>query len=88
MYPEMVARLVSRPMNWLSTAARPFVWLLGACTDAVLRLIGIRAGAIRSVTEEEIAASLEEGLDAGVIEAQEHRWCATCSGSTTGRSVR
>ena len=27
----------------------------------------------RSVTEEEIAASLEEGLDAGVIEAQEHQ---------------
>ncbi len=27
----------------------------------------------RSVTEEEIAASLEEGLDAGIIEAQEHR---------------
>jgi putative hemolysin len=25
------------------------------------------------VTEEEIAASLEEGLDAGVIEAQEHQ---------------
>ena len=31
------------------------------------------AGPSRSVTEEEIAASLEEGLDAGVIEAQEHQ---------------
>ena len=38
-----------------------------------LRLIGIRGGPSRSVTEEEIAASLEEGLDAGVIEAQEHQ---------------
>ncbi len=28
---------------------------------------------MRSVTEEEIAASLEEGVDAGVIEAEEHR---------------
>jgi putative hemolysin len=46
--------------------------LLGASTDAVLRLLGIRGGPTRSVTEEEIAASLEEGLDAGVIEAQEH----------------
>jgi putative hemolysin len=73
MYPETVARLVARPMNWLSTGTRPFVWLLGASTDAVLRLLGIRGGPSRSVTEEEIAASLEEGLDAGVIEAQEHQ---------------
>jgi putative hemolysin len=73
MYPESVARLVARPMNWLSTAARPFVWLLGASTEAVLRLLGIRGGPSRSVTEEEIAASLEEGVDAGVIEAQEHQ---------------
>jgi putative hemolysin len=73
MFPETVARLVARPMNWLSTATRPFVWLLGATTEAVLRLLGIRGGPSRSVTEEEIAASLEEGLDAGVIEAQEHQ---------------
>ena len=73
MYPETVARLVARPMNWLSTATRPFVWLLGASTEAVLRLLGIRGGPSRSVTEEEIAASLEEGVDAGVIEAQEHQ---------------
>jgi putative hemolysin len=73
MYPETVARLVAQPMNWLSTATRPFVWLLGASTEAALRLLGIRGGPSRSVTEEEIAASLEEGVDAGVIEAQEHQ---------------
>jgi putative hemolysin len=73
MYPEAVARLVARPMEWLSTATRPFVWLLSACTDGMLRLLGIREMPNRSVTEEEIAASLEEGLDAGVIEAQEHQ---------------
>ena len=73
MYPERVAVLVARPMNLLSTAARPFVWLLSACTEATLRLLGIRNAPSRSVTEEEIAASLEEGLDAGVIEAQEHQ---------------
>jgi putative hemolysin len=73
MFPEAVARLVARPMNWLSTATRPFVALLGACTQAVLRLMGIRDTGSRAVTEEEIAAQLEEGLDAGVIEAQEHQ---------------
>ena len=73
MYPEKVARLVARPMEWLSLITRPFVKLLSWCTEATLRLFGIRGGPDRSVTEEEIAASLEEGLDAGVIEAQEHQ---------------
>ncbi|MBI5256507.1 MAG: HlyC/CorC family transporter [Burkholderiales bacterium] len=73
MYPETVARLVAPPMELLSTATRPFVWLLSACTEATLRLLGMRHAPSRSVTEEEIAASLEEGLDAGVIEAQEHQ---------------
>jgi putative hemolysin len=73
MYPETVARLVAVPMEWVSAAARPFVWFLTTCTEATLRLLGIRNLPNRSVTEEEIAASLEEGLDAGVIEAQEHQ---------------
>ena len=74
LYPEIVARTVAQPIKWLSIAARPFVKLLSWSTEAVLGLLGIRGGGpARSVTEEEIAASLEEGLDAGVIEAQEHQ---------------
>ncbi|MDZ7590294.1 MAG: hemolysin family protein [Rubrivivax sp.] len=74
MYPEPVARLAARPMMWLSTATKPFVVLLSASTHAVLGLLGLGGkspGA--SVTEEEIAAQLEEGREAGVIEAQEHQ---------------
>jgi putative hemolysin len=73
MYPEVVARLVAQPMNWLSMATRPLVRALSFCTESTLHLIGVRGGPSRSVTEEEIAASLEEGVDAGVIEAQEHQ---------------
>jgi len=60
-------------MEWLSTLTRPFIRMLTWSTNATLSLIGLRNGPDRSVTEEEIAASLEEGLDAGVIEAQEHQ---------------
>jgi putative hemolysin len=73
LYPETLARIVAAPMNWLSTATRPFVALLSMTTEATLRLMGIRGNGSRSVTEEEIAASLEEGVDAGVIEQQEHQ---------------
>ena len=72
-HPEQVARLVSRPMTWLSTATRPLVAFLSFSTNAILKLLGIQVGMARSVTSEEIAASLEEGFDAGVIEAQEHQ---------------
>ena len=73
MYPEAVARRVARPMEWLSLITRPFVKLLSWCTNGTLALFGVTGSPDRSVTEEEIAASLEEGLDAGVIEAQEHQ---------------
>ena len=74
MYPETIARFVARPMEWLSLLTRPFIKLLSWCTEATLQAARHpRRGPDRSVTEEEIAASLEEGLDAGVIEAQEHQ---------------
>jgi putative hemolysin len=60
-------------MQWLSAATRPFVALLSITTDFLLRILGLRNRAARSVTEEEIAASLEEGVDAGVIEQHEHQ---------------
>ena len=73
MFPETVAAIVAPPMQWLSMATRPLVVLLSKTTEAIIRLIGIKGNSNRAVTEEEIAASLEEGLDAGVIEAQEHQ---------------
>jgi putative hemolysin len=73
LYPEPVSRWVSRPMLWLATAAGPFVKLLSGTTAAVLKLLRIDTNAARAVTEEEITASLEEGVDAGVIEQHEHQ---------------
>ena len=72
-YPETVARLVAPTMNFVSMAARPLVRLLSVTTEATLSLMGLRNKGQRGVTEEEIAASLEEGLDAGVIEQHEHQ---------------
>lgn len=73
LYPELVARWVARPMVWVALVARPFVRLLAMSTHGVLRLLRVNDAAAKAVTEEEITASLEEGLDAGVIERQEHR---------------
>ena len=42
-------------------------------THGVLKLLRIDTNRTRPVTEEEITASLEEGVDAGVIEEHEHQ---------------
>ncbi|MEI8032429.1 MAG: hemolysin family protein [Chlorobiaceae bacterium] len=70
--PEGIARTVARPMHTLSIITRPFVKLLSASTDAILKLMGKSPQIIPSVTEEEIHAMLEEGSEAGVIEQHEH----------------
>jgi putative hemolysin len=73
LYPETVARLVSRPMMWVARIAKPFVHLLTFSTQAVLKLLRVDNAGARTVTDEEIAASLEEGVDAGLIEEHEHQ---------------
>ena len=73
LHPEMVSRWVARPMLWLARAAGPFVRLLSGTTAAVLKMLRIDTSAARTMTEEEISASLEEGVDAGVIEEHEHQ---------------
>jgi putative hemolysin len=73
LYPEAVSRVLAQPMSWLARAAGPFVKLLSASTHAVLKLLPIDLSLARGMTEEEIAHSLEEGVDAGVIEQHERQ---------------
>ena len=71
--PERIARIVARPIQLLATTARPFVWLLTTSTKLVLRVLGVEDTHRNLVTEEEIAAVLQEGSTAGVIEEGERK---------------
>ncbi|HTH79472.1 MAG TPA: hemolysin family protein [Ramlibacter sp.] len=73
LYPESVARWCARPMALLARIAGPFVKLLAATTHGILKLLPVDASRVRGMTEEEIAHSLEEGVDAGVIEQHERQ---------------
>jgi putative hemolysin len=73
LYPEPVARMISRPMQWVGIVAKPFVRLLALCTHGMLKLLRIDTSDNRQVTEAEISASLEDGVDAGIIEEHEHQ---------------
>ena len=71
--PETIARWMARPLLLLAKVAKPFVALLAVSTNVVLRLLRIPSEPPKDVTEAEIQAQLEQGLDAGVIEQHEHR---------------
>jgi putative hemolysin len=71
--PEAVASWVAKPMKWLAAVVHPIVRALSFATDAVLRLLGRRAVASPPITEEEIRVLMEQGAEAGVFEAHEHR---------------
>jgi putative hemolysin len=73
LYPEPVARWVAPWMEKLAWLTRPLVGLLSLMTTFTLKLLRVDTRAATTVTEEEIRASLSEGVDAGLIEQQEHQ---------------
>jgi putative hemolysin len=69
--PERIAAAVAKPMETLSTIARPIVWLLSVSTDAVVRLLGTKPSEQPDVTTEEIETLVEHGTELGVFEKSE-----------------
>ncbi len=69
--PEPIASLVAIPMRVLSKITAPVVHLLGASTDAVLRMLGIQPSTEPQVTEEEIRVLIEQGTEEGTFEEAE-----------------
>jgi putative hemolysin len=68
---ERFAAAVAKPMRSLSVVTWPLVRLLSLATDAVLRLLRVDAQPKTALTEEEIRLLVEQGAQAGVIEAEE-----------------
>jgi putative hemolysin len=71
MHPEAIAAGVAGMMHRLSLVATPLVRLLGASTNAVLRLLPVREPDEPAVTSDDIRVLLEQGARAGVFLAAE-----------------
>lgn len=69
--PEVIAALVAPPMRMISKVASPAVWLLRHSTEALLTVLGLRAGRDERVSEEEIRAMIAEGAETGVFDPRE-----------------
>lgn len=60
MNPEAVARIVARPIKWLSIASKPFVKLLSGSTHVVLSCLGLRKAVAGDAVREEVDALVDE----------------------------
>ena len=67
---EKAAKLMARPMNWLSKLTLPFVWLLAQSTRLIFNLLGIK-DSDNKVTEEEIKSIIQEGTEGGEVQPVE-----------------
>src|SRR5919109_1853156 len=65
---ERIATSVAPIMQFVATIARPFVSLLSASTELVVRLLGIKPASEPTVTEEEVKILIEQGRETGVFE--------------------
>jgi putative hemolysin len=72
LYPEVLAARLARPLQQLSRLMHPFVRLLSATTDFIMRLLGMRHHKDETPTEEEVTGMIRESTDAGVFERAEY----------------
>ena len=71
--PERYAMLVAGPMGALARLGGPLVSGLAAVTDAVLKLLRVGRAKEATVSDEEVALLIEQGLHEGVFHEAEKR---------------
>ncbi len=68
---EGYARLLAKPMQFLSRLAKPAVAFLGFSTEGLMKLLDLKAQEGAAVSDEEVKALMQEGLRAGTFVAME-----------------
>ena len=69
--PAPIAVVVAIPMQWLSRATAPFVWLLDRTSALVFHLLRLRRESSDHVTAEDLHLVVAEATTAGVLEESE-----------------
>jgi putative hemolysin len=72
---ELLARTVAPVLHWMSIVGRPFVWLMGLASEAVLMVLRSSkpAAGEPSVSLVDIEHMIETGTQEGVLESVEQR---------------
>ena len=73
--PMMFARPAMGVLKVISTVFAPMFWLLGICTNATLRLFGMKTEAESGIaSEEELRLMVESSGEQGAIDQSEQQW--------------
>lgn len=67
---DRIARIMARPVYWLSVVTKPAVWLLAKSTSLLVAISGIKQDD-NKVTEEEIKSMIQEGTEGGEVQKVE-----------------
>lgn len=67
-FPEPIITVLAKPMKILSTVTSPFVWLLTASNNLLLKILGIKGRTDSSISEEEIKSIVKESAEGGEIQ--------------------
>lgn len=69
--PERIATTLTPMMRGLTKISYPFVWLLSISTRLVNKILGVKGGDERSMTEDEIKMILRQSTEQGILEKEE-----------------
>lgn len=69
--PERIAQAIAFPMQVMSWILAPFVWILSATTDLLLRIFRLHKVRREKISEEEIRALVAESAAQGVLDPDE-----------------
>jgi CBS domain containing-hemolysin-like protein len=72
MMPEPIALIIVKPMLFLISALKPFVWLFDSLSTAIFRLFGVKIKRGDDITPQDIMAMMDAGAQAGVLQSHEH----------------
>jgi putative hemolysin len=71
-FPEKIITFMAAPMQVLALLTGPFVWLLTASNNLIVRVLGLNDSTDQAVSEEEIKSILKESAQGGEIQDIEH----------------
>ncbi|MFL6631218.1 MAG: hemolysin family protein [Massilia sp.] len=72
LYPETMAAMIARPLQFMARLAHPVVRLLAMTTDGIMRLLGMHHHKDETPTEDDVTGMIKESADAGVFEKAEY----------------
>ncbi|MCE1205985.1 MAG: hemolysin family protein [Spirochaetia bacterium] len=69
--PEVISAKLIRPMAIFSAIFYPLVKFLTVITEAIIKLLGLKANKEPEVTEEEVKVLIAQGTESGIFESSE-----------------